>query len=175
MKHAPGNVFSSTSSSSCNLEACFLLRKKAKSLRILTCNFQSLWNKRPELGHFLVKHDIDILTGSETHLSPSIWNSEIIPPNYSAIRKDRDDGYGGVIIIYKNTFLVEVSHQTKSEIVTIKIETSDKPVIISSCYRPPKCIGENFKYLLEDINRICKSYPVWLGEDFNLPDIDWEN
>ena len=100
-------LFESSYSSSKSSENFYISRKRSKSLNIITCNFQSIWNKRAELEHFLKRYNIDILLGSETHLSPNITNPEIISLNYSATSRDRDDGYGGVIIISKSTLLVE--------------------------------------------------------------------
>ena len=121
--------------------------------------------------------NIDIIIGSETHLSYNISNAEILPPEYSAARKDRDDGYGGVIIIYKRSLIVEEIHHHKStEIVSIKLETKNNPTIISSCYRPPNCSLQTNESLTNEINALCKKFknnPIWIGGDFNLPDIDW--
>ena len=103
--------------------------------------------------------------------------NEILPPEYSAVRKDRDDGYGGVIIIYKRSLIVEEIHHHKStEIVSIKLETKNNPTIISSCYRPPNCSLQTNESLTNEINALCKKFknnPIWIGGDFNLPDIDW--
>jgi len=89
-------------------------KKKAKRLRIFTCNSQSIWNKKAELEHLPSNKNIDILIGTDTHVSCNIKNSEIIPPNYDAVRKDRNDGYGGAIIIHKNDFIVEeIQHSHK--------------------------------------------------------------
>jgi len=94
-----------------------LPKKKAKRLRIFTCNFQSIGNKKVEIEHLLSNDNINILIGTETHVSCNIKNSEIIPiipPNYDAVRKDRNDGYGGAIIIHKNDFIVEeIQHSHK--------------------------------------------------------------
>ena len=42
----------------------------------------------------------DIIIGTETWLTPDVLNNEIFPPklNYIVYRKDRTDGYGGVLI-----------------------------------------------------------------------------
>ena len=69
----------SSINSSLNLDED-MLRVKSKSLRIVTVNFQSIYNKKGELSSFFIKNDIDIVSGSETHLSPSINNAEILPP-----------------------------------------------------------------------------------------------
>ena len=57
-----------------------MLRVKSKSLRVVTVNFQSIYNKKDELGSFLVENNVDIVLGSEKHLPPSINNAEIPPP-----------------------------------------------------------------------------------------------
>ena len=113
-------------------------------------------NKKDELADFLASDNIDIIIGSETHLSYNISNAEILPPEYTAARKDRDDGYGGVIIIYKRSLIVEEIHHHKStEIVSIKLKNN--PTIISSCYRPPNCSLQTNESLTKEINALCKN------------------
>ena len=50
------------------------------------------------------KEKPDILAGTEMWLTPDVMNSEIIPPElgYSIYRKDRPDGYGGVLLAVSN-------------------------------------------------------------------------
>lgn len=141
-------------------------KRKANRLRIFTCNVQSLWNKKAELENTLTTNNIDILIGSETHLECNIGDSEVIPTAYQLFRWDRKDGYGGVIIL------------AKSEIISIKIETFQKPVIVSACYRPPGSTAATNENLIKNIDSICKKYsstPIWIGGDFNLPDIQLDN
>ena len=121
--------------------------RKVSKLRILVCNFQSIWNKRNFLEIFVEIHKIDVVVGSETHLNNSIKNSEFLPPGFLAKRKDRDDGYGGVIIMYKDTIKAnEITHDT-TEIVFLKIETYQKQVIILACYRSMNNSNDNDKLL----------------------------
>ena len=72
--------YSSMSSinSSLNLDED-MLRVKSKSLRVVTVNFQSVYNKKNELSSFLIENDIYIVLGSGASLSPSINNTEILP------------------------------------------------------------------------------------------------
>ena len=101
-----------------------MLRVKSKSLRVVTVNFQSIYNKKGELSSFLIKNDIDIVLGSETHLSPSINNAEILPPMYTSYRRDRADGWGGgIIITKKNLIFGEIKINKECEMVAIKVET----------------------------------------------------
>ena len=168
-----------SSNGSTNSDDTIPNRKKAKRLRISVCNFRSIWNKQKLLGNYLHQNDIDILIGSESHLSCNIKNSEFLPEHYLASRKDRNkDGKGGVIIIYKDTLLVEELPTEQAEIVSIKVESFEKPVLFTACYRPPKCTDEYNTKLIKGITNITKKYklnPHWICGDFNLPDICWES
>ena len=83
--------------------------KSVGSLQVTVCNFQNIWNKRNELEDFMSSNKIDILIGSNTNLSLNFENSERLPLGFAAVRKDRPDGYGGVILIYKEVEVI--SHQ----------------------------------------------------------------
>ena len=50
-------------------------------LRLLNINFRSIMNKRAEFIHLIDSLKPDIIVGTETWLSNSIKNSEIIPDN----------------------------------------------------------------------------------------------
>ena len=68
---------------------------------------------------------------------------------------------------------------TKSgpELVVIKIPTYKPPLTVAACYCSPKYSKEWSKALFEEIAGLInknKKYPVWIGGDFNLTDIDWE-
>ena len=59
--------------------------------------------------------------------------------------------------------------------VAVKVEAYQKLVIFPSCYRPPK--NTNNELLFEEIERLTSMQMknlIWIGRDFNLPDIDWE-
>ena len=80
-------------------------------------------NKLTNLENFIHDHKIDIL--KEKNLT-----SEIVPDKYTAARKDRPDGKGGVIIIYKEELIIdEIKHET-AEIVSLKVQTLDKPKFV---------------------------------------------
>ena len=115
-----------------------MLRVKSKSLKVVTVNFQSIYNKKDELSSYLIENDVEIVLGSETHLSPSVNSAEVLPPMYTSYRRDRADGWVGVIIISKKKLTVEeIKINKECEMVAIKVETYQKPAIFASCYRPP--------------------------------------
>jgi len=69
-----------------------------RSLKTLVINFQSCKNKKAEICNLLESADPSIIMGSETWMNPNIHTSEFFPPNYDILRKDRKDGYGGVLL-----------------------------------------------------------------------------
>ncbi|XP_066931168.1 uncharacterized protein [Clytia hemisphaerica] len=158
-----------------------LPKKKVSKLRIVICNFQSIYNKNEELSNYLITNDIDILIGTETHLSCNILNSELIPKTgYQIVHRcDRNDGYGGVIIIAKESLITEpIKASNSHQIIAVKVETFQKPIIISSCYRSPNSSIQENNDLVQSINNLSKKFksnPQFIGGDFNLPDVDWES
>jgi len=69
--------------------------------------------------------DPDVIICFETWLLLAILDSEILPPDYVAFRRDRADCYGGVLIAIKCNLTQErddVFCQYECEFVFIKIE-----------------------------------------------------
>ena len=154
-------------------------------VKVMVINFQSVWGKAAELAVCLDNHQPDILIGTETWLSDSISNSEILPPNYTVIRKDRKDafgadGYGGVFIALKNDLIAthRVDLDTDAEVVWAQIEIAgNKPVLVGAYYRPPSSKTEVLCQLEASLAKIdiSKSSNIWLAGDFNLARVDWPN
>ena len=57
----------------------------------------------------------------ECHLSPNIMSSEVVLENYTAACNDHNDGYVGVIVIYKKWLKKMLLNSLG--VVPIKIET----------------------------------------------------
>ena len=150
-----------------------------QSLRTLTINFRSIRNKKQEFWNLLESTSPDIILGSETWLNPSIYNSEICPPTFDIYRKDRPDGWGGVLVAVRKTL---ISHQIQTnpdaEAVLVSIQTKNKSsrLIVGSLYRPPSATSQQYtESLLSVVDLACRSAKdvVWLGGDLNLPSINW--
>ena len=60
-------------------------------------------NKQVQLETFLINNDIDIIIGTESHLTETFQNSEIFPNNFHTYRKDRNNYGGGVFVSTKDT------------------------------------------------------------------------
>ena len=81
---------------------------KAKILRIMIVNFQGIsGNLKEFFENCLLNSNADVVIGSETFFDPPIKNAEFLPPGFTAYRRDRDDGWGGVIIITKSSLVTD--------------------------------------------------------------------
>ena len=121
----------------------------------------------------------DIIAGCETWLTSSILDNEIIPDNnYKLYRKDRKDGYGGVLLgIKSNLFSTPVDFDTSCEICAAIIQLSlNQQLVVINVYRPPNRDLEYQQELCDCICEIVRRYPnsfIFCVGDLNLPDIDW--
>lgn len=87
----------------------------------LNINFQSGKNKKEEISHLIDSSNPAILIGTETWLNNGIHSSEIFPPNYAVIRKDRGDGYGGVLLaVHKDYIFDQLESDGTTESIFIK-------------------------------------------------------
>ena len=139
-------------------------------------------NKKPSFWNFLDNVNTDIVCGCETWLKPSIGDSEVLPSNsdYNVYCKDRPDGYGGSLLLIKNSIISElVDISTGCDIVFRKIECSNsQTLIVGSAYRPTNNDVDYTSELLETISSVCHKFKdavILIAGDFNLPDIDWPN
>ena len=152
-------------------------RSAATNLRTLTINFQSLFGKKEVFWSLVDVVKPDIIFGSETWLKPDKGQSEIFPPGFDVYRKDRTDGYGGVLFAVNSSL---VSHQldiqSDAEFVATKIISGKQSVIIGALYRPTNNSQTYMDSLNLAIEDVCTSNPgsaIWISGDINLPDIDW--
>ena len=83
--------------------------------------------------------------------------SKFLPYGYTAFRRDRTDGWGGVLLIVKNKLICEqISISEGPELVAIKIQTYRHLLIVAACYHPPKYSKEQSKVLFEEIAGLVK-------------------
>ena len=77
---------------------------------MISLNFQSIKNRKPELDLLLDTTKPDIIIGTETWLDPSITSSEYFPASrYTVYRRDRPpnskgQSHGGVLIAINSEF-----------------------------------------------------------------------
>jgi hypothetical protein len=154
-------------------------RKTKQSLKVLTVNIQSIHAKKESLWNLIDTCDPDIILGCETWLSDQHSDGEILPAGYKPYRNNRVDGYGGVMIAVKLDLISEEIpfNTNNTELIAAQIQLAkNNNLVICAAYRPPK---EDLQYtnnLCEALQNLCqehRSATIWLGGDFNLPDIDW--
>lgn len=153
-----------------------------KSLKVLSVNLQSANAKKDAFWLAVESSKPDIIIANETWLNPSKLSSEIMPPGYnSPIRRDRPDGYGGVLLATKNDLIdceIKIVSESECEIVATKIEMyKQRPLIVLSIYRPTNNNLIYAQQLCQSIRDIAAKFPtatIWLSGDFNLPDINWQ-
>ena len=146
---------------------------------IRVANFQSVKNKKVELAQVASTCNPDVILGTETWLNNEIQSSEIFPQNYTAFRRDRKDGFGGVVIVTRNDLICEeiVNVNINTESIYCKIELQgNKSVVVGVVYRPPNSNTDYMRMVceeMEEIRRKHRNAVLWIGGDFNLPDINW--
>lgn len=129
--------------------------------------------------------DSDCMYGviTESHLSEEIQNAEIHIAGYTAYRRDRKDRIqGGVIVYIKDTLAnnSEVIYEYSNGIVeSIAVHIKSINCIIIGIYRPPDCKLSEYKYILDNIDKVLTNLPDptpdihFLG-DFNFPFLKWD-
>ena len=80
--------------------------KAKRPLRLVNVNFHSIRNKQADVLNLIHSIQADVLVGTETWLTTDHLSSEYFPTDqYGVFRKDRPDGYGGVLIVVSREFL----------------------------------------------------------------------
>ncbi|KAK3091858.1 hypothetical protein FSP39_023193 [Pinctada imbricata] len=118
--------------------------------------------------------------GTETWLNPSIASSEFFPPNYEVLRQDRSDSYGGVLLAIKKDYIADsltLPAELSCEAVFAKLTIGRcQSLIVGSVYRPPgndSVYNQSLCNAVQWITSMNKGAAIWIGGDFNLPDINW--
>ena len=124
----------------------------------------------------------DIIFLVETKLDSNYQTYSFLPPNYVAIRKDRNAHGGGVLIAFRDDITAESLDNLNSncEIVWTKIHFArNKSIFFASYYRPPSDHLASLEALQASLTKLYRSHKntpnVVIAGDFNLPDIDWDN
>lgn len=105
---------------------------------IVNINARSVVNKSTELEAFIIEHRPDIVTITETWLSPDVPSSDIFPPGYTVMRKDRSSRGGGVaILIRENIYVTPMPEIVDAEALWCKIMIDKSPLFLGTMYRPP--------------------------------------
>lgn len=84
-----------------------------------------------------MQHNPHVVVVTETWLRTEIADSEIVPPGYGIIRKDRDTRGGGVAIIFKEGIdVVRLKECPETESIWCKLKLNGICCVLGAVYRP---------------------------------------
>ena len=116
-----------------------------------------------------------VVAVTETWLSGSFFDNEILPTGYSIFRKDRPSRGGGVLLAVASHIPSSfIYSQSDPDILTIKL-LSPSSVIVSVVYISLRSSDTSWSSLLDYLRCLFTSscLSVVVLDDFNCPDIDW--
>jgi len=85
------------------------LSPDSSTLKLFQINARSVVNKINQIQNFVYSNSVDILGVTETWLTDSIYDQEILPTNFTIYHKDRDSRGGGVMIAVRNNIHSELT------------------------------------------------------------------
>ena len=139
------------------------------NFNVIIMNCQITVPKKSQVACKIDTNDPDIIIATEIWLSSSVYSSKFFPSGYVIYRKDRQYGYGGVLLSHKCCYSSqEITLDTNCEVVACKVELPSNPLIIVAAYRPPRRDSDYFEEIcsvFEDIYHSNPSATIWLGGD----------
>ena len=156
-------------------------RNKARPLKLLNVNCQSLQSKTGAWRHLLNKHEPDVVVATETWLKPDIFDAELDTEDYVIYRRDRTHTIGGgvLIAVHKTINSTEIKlNNHQAELLWVKlILTGQQNIIVGACYRPHSNDKTTLPALKQNLDNILENQHrnVIIAGDFNYPGWDWKN
>ena len=120
------------------------------------------FHRRNELSNLYMKMDPDVILLNETGITD---RERIKIFNYNIHQKNKEsEDHAGVAIGIKKGISYQLLDDFQEDILAIKLETRKGPVIVATCYSPPR----RAQFPTEDISRLMrKTMPVYLVGDLN--------
>ena len=136
-------------------------------------NARSIYRKLALFQSIVYSTNHTIYCITETWLTDLIFDSEILPANYSIFRKDRISRGGGVLVAVDSSLSChEVPSPPELEVVTVRIGH----ILVCTVYIPPNTninSCSNLLYYLSDLTSTSEN--IIIVGDFNAPDIEWSS
>lgn len=141
---------------------------------MLNINARSIVNKTNELESVLLSHSPHVVVITETWLHGEISDTDLIPPAYKIIRRDRTSRGGGVAIVVKSSVQVILLSQSEdTESLSVKLNIYGHVFVLCAIYRPPDASSDYLLKVRDHISQFNKNKLLVVG-DFNLPGVDWD-
>ena len=145
------------------------LNMKKNQINISMLNARSLYNKLPEVSHFLQTNHIHIMAITETWLNKSIPDSVVNLPGYQPVfRRDRhtEQEGGGVCMFIANQlpakYRTDLEHPNL-ELMWTEIypnplsQQKHRSLLIGCCYRPPNSPMTFYEHLETIIDKVAET------------------
>nr|CAI5825473.1 unnamed protein product [Callosobruchus analis] len=144
----------------------------SKRLKIIQWNARSLRSNRHSIRQLLFEQELDIALVCETWFRPTqVYKYK----NFNVVRKDRDDGFGGVAIFLSKKIQYETISFTgnfnhRIEVCGVNITVDNKKIAVLSLYRPPnvKASAQDYINIFSQLRHDCL-----IGGDFNAHHEVW--
>ena len=159
-------------------------RRRNRVLKWGNINAQSLVNKMNLLDEEIKKHELKIVSVTETWGKEEIKASHFSIKDFNMYRNDRKNKAGGGTILYVSSDIEQRSCRPlntggyKSSSWCWLVEKVGKKILVGSIYRSTDSSPENDELLLKKIEQayeIAGDNRLLLLGDFNLPGIDWKD
>jgi len=148
-------------------------RNKKTNWNACLFNARSIVNKLNNFQSYVYSLDLDIVALTETWLTDSIFNNEILPVDFAIYRKDRGSRGGGVMLAVRDCISSKlISSPDNLEIITVSVNTVH-PTTFCAIYLPPNSLPEYAQLTFDYIKELCSTTAsiIILG-DLNLSDIN---
>ena len=135
-----------------------------------------LSGKSTQLKAAIQYNNPEIIFLVETKLHANYSTYSFLPPNYEAIRKDRNVHGGGVLIAFRDNIVAEPLQNLNAncEIVWKKIHFErNKCINFASYYRPPNDHLQSLEALHDSLTKIYRSQKT--PPNVVIADINWTN
>ena len=142
-------------------------RTQGNSLKGILINTNSVKSieKATQLKATIHYSNPDLVFLVETKLDSNYQTYSFLPPNYVAIRKDRNAHGGGVLVAFRDDIIAEYLDNLNSncEIVWTKIHFArNKSIFFASYYRPPSDHLASLEALQASFTKLYRSHKICL-------------
>ena len=150
---------------------------KNSIIRFGLWNARSICNKLNFFQSLAYSKSFDIICITETWLTSSILNKEILPENYTIYRRDRGSRGGGILIGISDNIPSKLAFTSPSAEVTAVELLLHPPLLLYCVYDPPSSpysLSHN-QNLFHSLSSIPHDSNCLVVGDFNAPDISWSS
>ena len=157
------------------LSSDWLSAQSTSKVNICLWNSWSIVSKLNLFQSFLFFCSLPNLSITESWCSLFVLYNEIIAPNFSIFRKDRDCRGGGVFLVVQESIPWRLIPSPASlEIVSVEV-LLPHPIVLCLVYILSGASTSYVSSTLQYLSSVVHDHETVLLGDFNFPDINWKN